>query len=309
MSPADTPIPAVYIVGISYCGSTLLAIVMNDHPEIVSVGEMGPARRGGHADYMCSCGRRIVECDFFSSVTRRMAEARVDFDPGNMRLRQPHCVGPRLERIVYRTFASPALNAARDMVRDALPPIQRRMADCARRNEAFMRACLDVSGKRIFLDATKQASRIPFLQRMNTDLKVIHLVRDPRGYLHSARKYNDTPPQSAAHEFVTGHREIEFYLKKLPRDRWMRINYETICADPQRQLNELAAFMGAGPMTLPDDYRSQDYHVIGNRSRLRGDGRTKIRLDEKWRETLSPADLNAVTAVAGPLARSYGYDI
>jgi hypothetical protein len=309
MSHTESPIPLVYIAGISFCGSTLLAIVLNSHPDVVSVGEMGPSERFGDAGYMCSCGRRIVECEFFAGVRIRMAEMGVDFDPGDMRLRHNYSVGQVVERLSYRTFSVPVLNTVRDAVRDALPPIHRRIDECARRNESFMRACLDVSGKKIFLDATKHADRIPFLTRMNVDLKVIHLVRDPRGFLHSARKYDETNAERAARDFVRGHDEIEFHLKKLPRERWTRVNYETLCSDPGPRFDELAAFMGAGPMRLPDDYRAQDYHVIGNRSRLRKDGRTQIRVDEKWRETLSRADLDTVAAIAGPRARRYGYSI
>jgi hypothetical protein len=309
MTHTESPIPVVYIAGISFCGSTLLAIVLNSHPEIVSVGEMGPSSRFGNAEYMCSCGEKIVECRFFGDVSRRMGELGVDFDPGNMRLRHNYSVGQFLERVSYRTIGVPVLNAVRDAVRDALPPIRRRIDDCARRNEAFMRACLDVSDKRVFLDATKHADRIPFLTRMNVDLKVIHLVRDPRGFLHSARKYDETNARRAARDFVRGHKEIEFHLRKLPRSHWMRINYETICADPEHWLSELSMFAGAGPIRLPDDYRAQNYHVVGNRSRLRKDGRTQIRLDEKWRETLTPEDIATVASIAGPLARRYGYSI
>lgn len=309
MSHIESPIPVTYIAGISFCGSTLLSIVLNSHPEIVSVGEMGPSSRFGDVKYQCSCGERIVECPFYTAIGDRMGEMGVEFDPGHMRLRHNYSVDQRLERLSYRTIPVPVLNTVRDAVRDAVPPIRRKIDDFVRRNEAFMRAALDVSEKRVFLDATKHADRIPFLMRMNLDLKVIHLVRDPRGFLHSARKYDEITPERAARDFVKGHMEIEYHLEKLPRNRWMRINYETVCSDPDRWFSELSIFKGVAPMKIPADYRAQDYHVIGNRSRLRRDGRTTISLDEKWRQTLSESDIATVADIAGPMARRYGYEI
>ena len=35
---------------------------------------------------------------------------------------------------------------------------------------------------------------------------------------------------------------------------------------------------------------------------------SEIRLDEKWRKTLSPEDLAVFDRVAGPMNRKYGYD-
>lgn len=308
MGASTNPVRVTYITGISYCGSTLLSIVFNAHPDVVSVGEMGPARSTPHPDYECSCGTRIVECDFFKPVAERMREQGVPFDPARMRLRHTQGVGG-LQRLWYRTIGIPPVDRVRDAVREFIPSVRRHLDEYARRNEAFMRAALRVSGKRVFLDATKHADRIPLLRRMNADLRVIHLIRDPRGFLYSARKYNEISAEEAAREFVRGHEEIEYHLGNLPRRHRMQINYETICEDPQYWFCEMSKFMAVDCIDLPADYRAQDYHVIGNRMRKRGDVRTTIRLDEKWRGTLSQADLDTVARIAGPLARRYGYEI
>jgi hypothetical protein len=119
------PIPVTYIAGVSFCGSTLLAIVLNTHPEIVSVGEMGPSKRFGDSDYECSCGVRIVECPFYAAVQARMQELGVAFDPGDMRLRHNYSVGQHLERLSYRTIGVPApstcLARARSSTRPSTP--------------------------------------------------------------------------------------------------------------------------------------------------------------------------------------------
>lgn len=298
------PVSVTYITGISYCGSTLLAVVLNAHPGVVSIGEMGPSRASATPDYTCSCGERVAECPFFTEVARRMREQGVDFDPGDMRLRH-NDNGDIFTRLLRRSTGVAAL----DRLRDALPPVRARLDDYARRNEAFIRAALDTSGAQVFLDATKHADRIPLLQRMNVDLRVIHLVRDPRGYLHSARKHDNTDAESAARDFIRGHSQIERHLARVPRDHRMRINYETICADPGHWLAQLTLFMGLDAMDVPGDFRAHDYHVIGNRMRNRGDERTTITLDEKWRTTLSEDDIATVARIAGPLARRYGYEI
>lgn len=307
MSPAASPPRVVYIAGISFCGSTLLSIVLDSHPDIISIGEMGPANAVPRPDYECTCGNAIIDCPFFTAVGERMTEMGVDFDVAQMRLR--HNLGQsKLDRLWYRTITTPGLGALRDLARAVLPSKRRELSGYVRRNEAFYRAALEVSGKTVFVDATKQSDRIPLLRRMDVDLKVIHLVRDPRSYLVSARKRGEKTADQAAREFNREHAEIEYHLKKLPRESWMRINYETVCADPQHWFSEMSMFMGVGPMEMPEDYRAAEFHVVGHKSRL-DTSRTTIELIEKWRDELDQEDLAAVGRVAGPLARRYGYDI
>lgn len=305
----EKPIDVVYIAGASFCGSTLLSFVLNTHPQILSIGEMGPTEKSESEDYLCSCGTRLVECPFFVKVRDRMARRGVPLDLLHWDLRHRYSDSRFWNRVACVAPCSPAFLAVRDAVRDRVPRWRERIDDFRRRNKAFMSAALEAAGKSVFLDATKYPTRIPLLERMNVSLKVIHLVRDPRGYCYSVRKHRPQSTEAPARDWVRVNRLAEYHLRRLPPNRWRRVSYESICADPQGSLQKLTDFMGVEPLVVPDDFRKCPNHVIGNAMRLPSDGRVTIQLDEKWRRTLPQEDLQATARIAGALGRQYGFEI
>ena len=68
----DNKINVVYLAGVSYCGSTLLSFILNTHPQIFSIGEMGPYAPFENGGYRCSCGSNIQECPFVIKVKDNM---------------------------------------------------------------------------------------------------------------------------------------------------------------------------------------------------------------------------------------------
>ena len=302
-------IPLVYIAGTSYCGSTLLSFLLNMHPDLLCIGEMGPARQFEVEGYECSCGAVLAECPFFLQVRAHMDEQGVAFDMNRWELRHRYSANRTLERLVTGTLGSRVLRSIRNPLLALVPRYTARMRAFERRNVAFIRAALLVSGTSIFLDATKIPSRILFLAGIEEiDLRVIHLLRDPRGYCHSARKHSGRSVELASQEWASNQYHLEDARRKLPEVRWLRTRYEDLCTDPDKYLAELCDFMGVPHLPAPEEYRSTAHHIIGNKMRSSSDPRTSIHLDEKWRETLSESEQRIVARVARNQARRYGYE-
>ena len=299
----------VFIVGTSYSGSTLLSFVLNTHPQILSIGEMGATLKSETDDYLCSCGTRLLDCPFFTKVGEGMARRGVEHDPLHWDLRHRYSPSPFWHRLTMATPNWPLFLTARDTFRDLVPRWRKRFEDYRRRNEAFIGAALEASGKSVFLDATKHASRIPLLAGLTDELKVIHLVRDPRGYCYSVRKHRPRSLEVPAKDWVRGNQVAEYYGRGSGPDQWMRVTYESICSAPSQALRELTNFIGVEPYELPENFREYPNHVVGNAMRLPTDGRVTIQLDEKWRQNLTKADLQMTDRIAGELAREYGYEI
>lgn len=301
------PIELTYFAGMSYCGSTLLSLVLNTHPRILSIGEMGPRVIANRHNYLCSCGSETTECSFFLDVKRRMAEIGAEFDEINMNLRHGFSSHPLTQRALAGRLPIAGLERVRDALRDQLPPVRRRIDALARYNEAFIRCALQSTGKDIFLDATKSPVRVPFLQQLDANLKVVHLVRDPRGYTYSAMKHGAPDAAMAAHQWIRSHGSVERVLDRVPAENYVRVRYEDVCGDPERGLSKLTKFMGAGEFHLPDNYNDYPHHLIGNQMRDSETRRTRIRLDQKWKIALSEEDRKRVWAIAGKQAGRYGY--
>jgi hypothetical protein len=184
------------------------------------------------------------------------------------------------------------------------------------------------TGKPLLVDSSKTGLRLKYLLRNKAfDVRVIYLVRDGRGVTlthvdpsrfadAAAPEYqsggtgarSSFPPlttRQAARLWRRSNEEAITLLRQLDPARWVRIQYETLCEEPGRTLQNLFRFLGVEPIVRELDFRRQDHHVIGNGMRL--DRGSDIRLDERWRSVMTSADLRAFDATAGSLNRSLGY--
>jgi hypothetical protein len=87
---------------------------------------------------------------------------------------------------------------------------------------------------------------------------------------------------------------------------WMQVVYEDLCKRPDAVLRRVYDFIGIDSGHLVLDFRSRQQHILGNDMRLKST--SEIRLDERWRKTLSDADLAIFDKVAGRMNRKYGYE-
>ena len=68
----------VYVTGAGHIGSTILDIVLGNHPEIQGVGEVNKLHRSGwvtDSGRRCACGEAIPECSFWPEVRHRWASS------------------------------------------------------------------------------------------------------------------------------------------------------------------------------------------------------------------------------------------
>ena len=138
------------------------------------------------------------------------------------------------------------------------------------------------------------------------DLKVIHLVRDPRGNTASIMKHTRVGVSRAARRWRHYNLEAGRLQHLLPPASWMLLHYEELCADPQGTLDRIAGFIGVEPDPVPTDLQAAEHHVIGNSMRLRAVG--EIRQDQTWREVLDSNDLRIIADITGPLSHRLGFD-
>lgn len=302
----------VYLAGTSCCGSTLISFLLNAHPQILSIGEISPIAEAERNGFKCSCDVELVKCPFVLAV-KDLIEKKYDipFDVAHWELRHRYSKSSFWNRLMIGELGHPLLNYSRDAVRTLIPSYRVRMNYCTRRNEAFIRAALEVSKKQVFFDATKIPMRIPFLQGIRgINLKVLHVVRDPRGYVSSICKKEGKSARIASQEWVKVNKNVEHNLYWLETGQWMRLRFESLCINLEKSLTLLTEFIKVKDFASKiDNYRAKPHHIIGNRMRLSSDGRKTVKLEEKWRLFLSKDDLEVVKSIAGSLARKYGYDI
>lgn len=115
------------------------------------------------------------------------------------------------------------------------------------------------------------------------------LVRDTRGLMSSAlRTERDLGHLLKKH--VKWMRRLSSYARRRG-DRALVMHYEDLCREPERELRRLCDFMRL-PFT-PELLRPADgvHHLVHSSTSGYLKGSNDIRLDERWRKELSPADL------------------
>jgi len=298
-----------YLAGTSYCGSTLTSFILNTHQDIFSPGEMGPGASAEREGFPCSCGAILAECPFYEKVAVKMEGWGVPFDLHHWKLRYRFSKNRHLERLARGALGSHLLEDLRHKFWLMLPAYRDCMRGFDQRNEVFIRACLEVAGKSVFLDATKHPSRISELKRIsNLNLRIIHLIRDPRGYCNSALKKREVPIKTSARRWVEGNRAAQEQLRALPRDNWLSVNYESLVSQPHSAFSRLAEFLGADSFNLPENFRAGPHHIVGSRMRL-ASHQTTVEIDESWRRELSAKDLKTISKISGAFAHQWGYDL
>jgi hypothetical protein len=302
-----TPVPLLYVAGTSFTGSTLLSLLLDAHAEIASVGEAtGPAVHVADRErFPCSCGVPIRECGFWKRVAEGMRERGFAFDP--LRPDTSFDLSRGVARhLLVRSLRSNALDALRDRAVAVAPGWGARLREIGLRNRALVGSVLDVTGKRVFADATKDPTRVRYLARYaGVEPRVVHLVRDPLGFVSSNRKNRRESVAEGIARWLRTARTVERLRRVVPAGGWLLARYEDLCADPERQLRAIADFAGVAPPPVPIDFRAGEHHVIGNRMRLASS--SEIALDESWRERLSSSDVEDVLRRTAPFRRALGY--
>ena len=318
----------VYLLAASHSGSTLLAILLGSHPEICTVGELKLTSLGDVDRYLCSCRARIKACPFWSGIREEMTvRGSISTSPKRGPILFParglisggffdHC-------IVGRGSNSSGMPLLASLRRGG-PASSRFHA----RNSALAVSICVSTGKKVIVDSSKVGIRLKYLLRNPAlDVKVVRLVRDGRGvalaYVDPARFADASDPGlrgggmgSDREDERLAHRRCS--ARMAPQQRGGRRDPGGPRPLPMEEHPIRGALRRPGPYAaVPvrfhrrrcgcrvEQLNFEGLHVIGNGMRL--DCSRKIRLDERWRQAMSPADLRVFDSVAGSLNRKLGY--
>ncbi len=300
----------LYVGGVGRSGSTLLNDLLGQHDDVVAVGELVHLfQRGLVENNLCGCGERFNQCEFWTEVGEMVAGGW-DKVSGEELI--------ELKESVDRNRFAHALLAPR-LFRSIRDPLK----EWGSFYESLIRSAVKVSGRRVLVDSTKQVSTGLLLHRIpGVDLRVLHLVRDPRGVAYSWTKkkrkvevvdtdamMNRYHPATMAWRWLSWN--LVFAAFRLLRVPVLKVHYEDLIENPVETLSDILTFGGLVPGELGfiEHNRAQlesTHSVAGNPSRF-DKGAVTLTPDEEWRENLEPAHRRLVTAITSPLLRWYGY--
>jgi hypothetical protein len=287
----------------------LLGMLLANHPACASIGAAtGLPAKIDLATYRCSCGLRFTECPFWGRIADRTADLRhpvtvfeKDFWNTHVRVSRRRW----LNGVIVSSLGSTWFNTARDAVVGWAPPLRRRIAEARTSTWSLARAVLDETGKDVFVDTARYHQRPRYLRGTpRLDLKVIHLVRDPRGNSASIMKHTGVDAAAAARQWRHYNVEADRVRTLFPTDSWLRLHYEELCARPQETLDSVARFIGVDPVPLGRYLEPSERHVIGNSMRL--ETVDEIREDRSWMERLTDEDLRVIARITSSASHRLG---
>jgi Sulfotransferase family len=302
-----------FVVCPSFHGATLLALLLNNHSRVSALGDTLPHRGAGH---ICACGELVDECSFWQTVSAGLDASRFANLPRLLPI-LPWPLGRRLvEGSVVHLSGSSRVNRAAGRVAGKLvdvgaPAVWRvrptLVSDFTAVCRSFYRFVLDMHGTSLFVDGKKNSRRAALLARElqpTADVRIVHLVRDPRGFASSYRAHVGASLRESAWLWSELHRRMESLRELAP---YSRLRYEDLCSDPDTELRRLFDFLRLAPepVVTPPKY-PEKHHLTGNNMLRRFDGR--IELDTRWQAELNLSEQRTVLDCAGEFAKRMGYE-
>ena len=292
----------LYVAGSGRSGSTLLARMLGTIDGVAAVGEVRYLfQRGVIENRPCGCGRPFAECPFWGAVmTNALPD---DAASGAAALRRV----TRMRRVPWLLVGEPPVPAA--------------LVDQLARLYTAMGA---EAGATALVDSSKLPTYAALLAGVpDVDLRVLHLVRDPRAAAYSWLRRKPLPDRGP-----DGYMQQQSVLKSallwdawnaaappLLRDRangFLTVRYEDLVAEPARVLDDIIAFAGLpGPASVSSDGTAElgvDHTVAGNPDRLRA-GTVALRADDAWRAGLGGSRRALASVVTAPLLGRFGYPL
>jgi hypothetical protein len=177
------------------------------------------------------------------------------------------------------------------------------------------------SGARTVVDSTKHPSTAALLRSLGVDLRIVHMVRDPRGVAYSWTKRQPRPgiaggammdrypPWRSAVRWVGFN--AAFHLLGAMRVPSERVRYEDLVEQPVSILEKATAIAGEARTAFPfirgTTVSMAEAHTIAGNPMRFDRGALELRRDDAWRSRLSAANRRVVVAIAFPMMVAYGY--
>ncbi len=308
MKSQEEPLRVVYIAGVGRSGSTVLDSVLGNHPLIQSVGELSRlASDAWIQDFYCSCGKRAKECPFWSAVHDAWCAENDNFSAQEYLELQNNVEQVHLPLLTSERWKK-----------------KKNFQLYAEQTILVLKAIQKISNCSIIVDSSKAIERAYVLSLMpEIDLRVIQLVRDPRGVVWSHKKafkkdvqnglprdIRPHPTWRAALYWCRMNLQADWLRRYLGPERALLVRYEDFMLDTVPVLQRIGDFIG---VDLTDVQRRIDeseklyfaHTIAGNRVRMKGN--LQLKFDQEWRQNLAPQDRRITELLSGWLMARYGY--
>ena len=281
-------IDLICIVSAGHSGSTLLDLILGSQKEIVSVGEIINFKRAFLNKKLCTCGKILENCEYWSVVIR---EYKKFIETDNKTLFNMYAFNSIKDRIIFYIFNKPSFLWTDNEIQQY-----------GLKNYYLLKSIKKVSGKRIIFDSSKDVPKLIklFLSGL-FNIKIIYLFRDGRDNIESIKRKAKDPKREEAYyngalfhtiSFIVMHFAYWRAIRRIGRQNTLVIRYKDFAMYPKNVLNHICKFIGVdfqeetiNPQS-PNYFSTSMHHTTGG-NRLRLKYTEKITYKKKWTKELN----------------------
>ncbi|TXB66438.1 sulfotransferase [Paracoccus aurantiacus] len=283
----------------------MLDMMLDSDPTVFGAGEMSTiCRHVWPNNEYCSCHERVQDCVLWSKIM-------ADWQAGGVDLAEHARLQRRIEPVV-----SPARYLGGKSWRQYYD-----------QTLALMRLSAQHAGQPVLLDSSKSPGRGLALARGaqadGLDMRVIHLVRDPRAVAYSMSKPMKVDTAAGVQKKLRAHpvartalrwnfvnSGADALMRLIPEGHAIRVRYEDLVADPAATLRAIGEAVGLdladlGNRIAAGEAIAAEHQVAG--SRIRMSGPMSLKADMNWQDRMSPSAQRQVERLLGKRMRRYGY--
>lgn len=278
----NNKISLLYIVSNGRSGSTILDMLLGTHPELWTMGEaqiLPWEMKENRAP--CGCGKMLGNCKFWENILPKINKFNEIFPIHYFR--ESHGTGSVLRLNLLPSLFLNKFSSSHFSKIDAY----------GKANKKYFEAIYNQAQKenkkeiKFLIDASKDLYRLFWLKKSGLfDIKVIHLVKDPRAFVYSMTK-NERDSAFLKTTRMALRWKVENYLmKKLLQIHFKtgetkRISYKRLASNHVEKMDEIFAWMNLKKNVDLEKFRNKKQHAVsGNKARWES---RKIYLDEKWK--------------------------
>jgi Sulfotransferase family len=283
----------LFLAGSGRSGSTLVTTALGQLDGFFAAGELRYLwQRGLVDDRPCGCGATVRECPMWAPILRDLPA----HDPAGI-----------AERLRTRLRMRNRLRVEPHPDDEVITALYRSLAER--------------TGGSIIVDSSKLPPYAVLLHSLpGIDLRVLHVVRDPRAAAFSWRRRRSLdgdgdgrimtrhPVWKAALLWSVWNAAV---LRRFGRGAYLRVRYEDLVQDPISWVRRIAEFAGSASPDVPISTDgvltlAPTHSVAGNPMRHRT-GAVPIAADDEWQHGMSRRSHAVVTALTAPLLPRLGY--
>jgi hypothetical protein len=300
----------IYIAGSGRSGSTILDVTLNQHSQIVGLGEVNRLS-SDPSSRKCGCGQVINECEFWRPVIEKMCQDRnvavnswETAIPINVnKKKNPNRKLPDINEIVFPlnfSLLKPIVMMSKKY-RTYLKAIE---------NSLYLYdVIVSTEGKKTVVDSTKNPLRLAALHSLRPkNIFVIHLVRDGRAIIASAKRRGELDAIKNTKIWKADNTKMSIVLSRIPNERILLIKYEEFCDHPVRVLKKICQFVNLSYNDNLSNLIKPSHAIPGNPWLINNKNwPIKIKKDERWKKELTKNELKIFKKISGKINKKYGY--